>query len=238
MTNQTLLYQGKAKSAYLTADDRYLVLEFRDDTSAFNGERIEQLAGKGKANNLFNAFIMQKLEEAGIATHFEKTLSDTQSLVKRLDMIPVECVIRNRAAGGLARRLGLEEGRVLTPPVYEIFYKDDALGDPMLSPETVVSLGYATESELVQMKTLTYRTNEILNDLFAQGNMILVDFKLEFGRFEGQIVLGDEFSPDGCRLWDKDTLQKLDKDRFRQGLGSVVESYNEVAKRLGVFGEQ
>lgn len=229
-----LLYAGKAKSVYEDENPKYVVVEFRDDTSAFNGEVIEQLAGKGAMNNAFNAFIMQLLERHGIATHFVEQLSDTTSRVKRLAMIPVECVVRNKAAGGLAKRLGLEEGRVLNPPVFEFFYKDDKLGDPMLSASAVVSLGLASQDELNTMQALTLKINEILRQTFADANMDLVDFKLEFGRFDGQIVLGDEFSPDGCRVWDKDTGKKLDKDRFRQGLGEVVESYAIIANRLGV----
>ena len=182
----------------------------------------------------FNAFIMQKLADAGIPTHFEKLLTPDEVLVKRLNMIPVECVIRNYAAGSLCRRVGVEEGRPLTPPTFELFYKDDALGDPMVNESLAVTLGWATAEQLAEMKALTYRVNDVLNTLFDQGGMMLVDFKLEFGVFHGQIVLGDEFSPDGCRLWDKETKKKLDKDRFRQGLGDVIEAYEEVSQRIGV----
>lgn len=234
MQKQNLLYKGKAKSVYESEDADRLILVFRDDTSAFDGKRVEQLARKGRVNNRFNAFIMQKLADAGVPTHFEQLLTPDEVLVKRLKMIPVECVIRNYAAGSLCRRLGLEEGRPLTPPTFELFYKDDALGDPIVNESVAVTLGWATEAQLATMKALTYRVNEVLTALFDQGNMMLVDFKLEFGVFHDQIVLGDEFSPDGCRLWDKDTKKKLDKDRFRQGLGDVVESYEEVAHRIGV----
>lgn len=231
---QQLLYQGKAKSVYETDHADFLILHFRDDTSAFNGERIEQLARKGEVNNRFNAFIMQKLAEAGIETHFEQQLSPDEVLVKRLQMIPVECVVRNHAAGSLVRRLGLEEGQALIPPTYELFFKDDALGDPMVNESLSISLGWATEQQLDQMKQLTYQVNAVLQQLFDQGGLILVDFKLEFGIFHDRIVLGDEFSPDGCRIWDKQTKKKLDKDRFRQSLGDVIEAYEEVAQRLGV----
>ena len=209
-------------------------MHFRDDTSALNGERIEQLARKGVVNNRFNAFIMQKLSAAGIETHFKKQLSDDEVLVKRLEMIPVECVVRNFAAGSLVRRLGLEEGRALNPPTYELFYKDDALGDPLINESLTLSLGWATEAQLAKMKELTYQVNEVLTELFAAGDLMLIDFKLEFGVFHDRIVLGDEFSPDGCRIWDKTTKKKLDKDRFRQSLGDVIEGYEEVAKRIGV----
>ncbi|MFA9486413.1 MULTISPECIES: phosphoribosylaminoimidazolesuccinocarboxamide synthase [unclassified Moraxella] len=234
MKKQALLYTGKAKSVYETEHEDYLILHFRNDASAFNGEKIAQLDRKGRVNNRFNAFIMQKLSEAGIETHFERQLSDDEVLVKRLKMIPVECVVRNYAAGGLMKRLGLEEGLPLLPPTYELFYKDDALGDPMLSESTAIALGYATADELEQMKTLTHKVNEVLSKIFDDAGLLLVDFKLEFGLFHGRIVLGDEFSPDGCRLWDKETKKKLDKDRFRQGLGDVVEGYEEVALRIGV----
>ena len=234
MQKQALLYTGKAKSVYETDDPDYLIMHFRNDASAFNGEKIAQLDRKGKVNNRFNSFIMTKLSEAGIETHFERQLSEDEVLVKRLKMIPVECVVRNYAAGGLVKRLGLEEGLLLLPPTYELFYKDDSLGDPMLSESTAVALGYATADELAEMKKLTYQVNEVLSKLFDEAGLMLVDFKLEFGLFHGRVVLGDEFSPDGCRLWDKQTKKKLDKDRFRQGLGDVVEGYEEVALRIGV----
>lgn len=233
-TKQELIYTGKAKSVYATDNPDYLILHFRNDASAFNGEKIAQLDRKGKVNNRFNTFIMQKLSEAGIETHFEQQLSEDETLVKRLTMIPVECVVRNYAAGGLMKRLGLEEGLALVPPTFELFYKDDKLGDPMLSESTAVALGYATQAQLDEMKALTYKVNEVLSELFDKGGLMLVDFKLEFGVFKDKIVLGDEFSPDGCRLWDKETKKKLDKDRFRQGLGDVVEGYEEVARRIGV----
>ncbi|SUD89819.1 phosphoribosylaminoimidazolesuccinocarboxamide synthase [Psychrobacter phenylpyruvicus] len=234
LQKKDLLYKGKAKSVYETDNPDYLILHFRDDTSAFNGERIEQLGRKGQVNNRFNAFIMQKLDEAGIETHFEKQLSDDEVLVKRLEMIPVECVVRNFAAGSLVRRLGLQEGQPLNPPTYELFYKDDALGDPMVNESLSVALGWATPEQLAKMKELTFKVNDVLKQLFDEGGLMLVDFKLEFGVFQDRIVLGDEFSPDGCRIWDKETKKKLDKDRFRQSLGDVIESYEEVAQRIGV----
>jgi phosphoribosylaminoimidazole-succinocarboxamide synthase len=234
MEKQGLLYTGKAKSVYATDNPDQLVILFRNDTSALDGERIEQLDRKGMVNNKFNAFIMEKLAAAGIPTHFEQRLSDTESLVKRLTMIPVECVVRNIAAGSLVRRLGVEEGRLLNPPTFELFLKNDALHDPMVNEYHVRSFGWATDEQLVRMKELSFKVNEVLQGLFLAGNLLLVDFKLEFGLFHGEIVLGDEFSPDGCRLWDKDSRKKLDKDRFRQGLGGVVEAYEEVGQRLGI----
>ncbi len=234
MQKGQLLYKGKAKSVYETDNSDYLILHFRDDTSAFNGERVEQLARKGQVNNKFNAYIMQKLSEAGVETHFEKQLSNNEVLVKRLEMIPVECVVRNYAAGSLVRRLGLEEGKKLTPPIYELFYKDDALGDPMVNESQSVTFGWATKKQLDEMYQLTIKVNDVLSEMFAKAGMILVDFKLEFGVFKDRIILGDEFSPDGCRIWDKETKKKLDKDRFRQSLGDVIEAYEEVANRLGI----
>lgn len=230
----TELYRGKAKTVYNTTDDNLLVLHFRNDTSAFDGERIEQLDRKGMINNKFNYFIMQKLQAAGIPTQVEQLLSDDEVLVKKLNMIPVECVVRNYAAGSLVRRLGVTEGTALTPPTFELFLKNDALHDPMVNESLAVAFNWATEAQLAKMKQLTFKANDVLAALFDAAGMMLVDFKLEFGVFNGEIVLGDEFSPDGCRLWDKATRKKLDKDRFRQGLGGVVEAYEEVANRLGV----
>lgn len=234
MEKVDLLYKGKAKSVYTTTDPDKLVLVFRDDTSAFNGERVEQLSRKGFVNNRFNAFIMEKLAEAGIPTHFDALISDNEVLVKHMTMLPVECVVRNHAAGSLCRRLGIEEGAQLTPPTFELFYKDDALGDPMVNESLAITLGWATQEQLNTMKALTYQVNDVLSKLFDAGDLMLVDFKLEFGLHKGEVMLGDEFSPDGCRLWDKETKKKLDKDRFRQGLGNVIEGYEEVAHRIGV----
>lgn len=234
MQKGELLYTGKAKSVYATDSADYVIIAYRNDTSAFDGKKVEQLDRKGMVNNKFNAFIMDKLAAAGIPTHHERLLSDTDSLVKHLQMIPLECVVRNFAAGSLVRRLSVEEGMTLTPPTFELFLKNDALGDPMVNESHAVSFGWATTEQIAQMRELTFRVNEVLSALFLAGDMLLVDFKLEFGVFKGQIVLGDEFSPDGCRLWDRETRRKLDKDRFRQGLGGVVEAYEEVAQRLGV----
>lgn len=234
MKKITELYRGKAKTVFSTENPDYLILEFRNDTSAFDGQRIEQLDRKGKINNKFNYFIMNKLAQAGIPTQIEALLSDNEVLVKKLKMIPVECVIRNRAAGSLVKRLGVEEGQVLNPPTFELFLKNDALHDPMVNKYHCQSFGWATEQQLNRMKVLSFEINKILTELFAKAGLILVDFKLEFGLFNGDIILGDEFSPDGCRLWEQDSLKKMDKDRFRQGLGGVIEAYEEVAQRIGV----
>jgi len=228
------LYAGKAKTVYHTTDPKKLIILFRNDTSAFDGEKVEQLDRKGMINNHFNAFIMQKLEAAGVPTHFDELISDTESVVKNLDMLPIECVVRNISAGSLVRRLGVEEGIELSPPTFEFFLKDDSLHDPMINASHIITFGWATAAEIDSMKQLTLKVNEVLKQLFLDAGMLLVDYKLEFGRFANALVLGDEFSPDGCRLWDVETRKKLDKDRFRQGLGGVIEAYEEVATRLGM----
>ncbi len=234
MQKKQELYAGKAKSVYTTDDPDRLVLLFRNDTSAFDGEKKAQLDRKGAVNNRFNAFIMQRLAASGIETHFEKLLANDESLVKKLKMFPVECVVRNIAAGSICRRLGVQEGVDLNPPTFEFFLKNDALHDPMINEYHIRSFGWARDHEVAQMKELTFKVNDVLKRLFADAGMLLVDYKLEFGDFHGRVVLGDEFTPDGCRLWDVATRKKLDKDRFRQGLGGVVEAYEEVAHRLGV----
>lgn len=234
MEKKAELYSGKAKSVYTTDDPDRMILHFRNDTSAFDGEKTEQLERKGEVNNRFNAFIMQKLEEAGVETHFEQLLSAEESVVKKLDMLPIECVIRNIATGSLVRRLGVEDGIDLDPPVFEFFLKDDERHDPMINEHHIRTFGWATDEEIETMKSLSFRVNEVLKQLFLDAGLLLVDYKLEFGRFQGRLILGDEFTPDGCRLWDAETRDKLDKDRFRQGLGGVVEAYEEVARRLGV----
>ena len=228
------LYSGKAKSVYVSDDPRKLVLLFRDDTSAFDGEKVARLARKGMVNNRFNAFIMQTLEAAGIPTHFEALLSDNESLVKRLEMFPVECVVRNITAGSICRRLGVAEGLDLDAPTFEFFLKNDELHDPMINEYHIRAFGWAADQDMDRMKELTFAVNGVLKKLFADVGLLLVDYKLEFGRYDDQLLLGDEFTPDGCRLWDAETRKKLDKDRFRQGLGDVVEAYEEVAARLGI----
>jgi phosphoribosylaminoimidazole-succinocarboxamide synthase len=233
MEKKAELYRGKAKTVYTTDDPKRLIIHFRNDTSAFDGLKIEQLEDKGKVNNKFNYFIMQKLEAAGIPTQMEELLNDNEVLVKKLDMVPVECVVRNVSAGSICKRLGVEEGRDLNPPTFEFFLKNDALHDPMVNDSHIASFGWATEDQVKTMKEYSMKINEVLKKLFGDAGMILVDYKLEFGLYEGKIVLGDEFSPDGCRLWDKETRKKLDKDRFRQDLGGVIEAYKEVASRIG-----
>ena len=226
--------KGKAKSLFTTSNDMHLIMHFSDDTSAFDGKKKEALLGKGSVNNQFNAFIMDHLQNNGIDTHHIEVLNNNDSLVHKLTMFPIECVIRNRASGSICRRLGTEDGLVLESPLFEFFLKDDDLGDPLINDEHILSFGWATREQIVEMKTLTYKVNTVLSELFIKSGLILVDFKVEFGLSDKKILLADEFTPDGCRLWDSETLKKMDKDRFRQGLGDVVESYHQVADRLGM----
>jgi phosphoribosylaminoimidazole-succinocarboxamide synthase len=234
MKRSEQLYSGKAKSVFLTDTPGLLILHFRNDTSAFDGEKVAQLDRKGTVNNKFNAFVMQELEKNGVATHFERLLSDDESVVKHLDMIPVECVIRNIATGSICKRLGVEDGIDLDPPTFEFFLKNDALHDPMINEYHIRSFKWATQDEIDTMVERTFKVNDVLKSLFLNSDMLLVDFKLEFGRCGGELLLGDEFTPDGCRIWDVNTREKLDKDRFRRNLGGVVEAYEQVAHRLGV----
>lgn len=228
------LYSGKAKTIYTTDSEDFLIMHYRDDTSAFDGVKKAQLRNKGKVNNYFNAYIMQTLQKGGIPTHFVEIISENESIVKRLDMIKVECVVRNITAGSLCRRLGIKEGLDLDPPLFEFFLKNDELHDPMINDYHIRCFGWATEREIARMKELTFAVNAILKPLFLQAGMLLVDYKLEFGRFHDEIILGDEFTPDGCRLWDVKTRESLDKDRFRKDLGNVVENYELAAQRLGI----
>jgi len=234
MEKRNELYAGKAKSVYYTDDADKLILHYRNDTSAFDGEKMDQLDRKGMVNNRFNAFIMETLESQGVPTHHIEILSDEESLVKHLKMFPIECVVRNIATGSLCKRLGVEDGLDLNPPTFEFFLKNDELHDPMINEYHIRAFKWANDSDIEAMKTLTFKVNDILTKLFKDAGLLLVDYKLEFGLFDGSVVLGDEFTPDGCRLWDIETRKKMDKDRFRQGLGGVVEAYEEVAHRLGV----
>jgi phosphoribosylaminoimidazole-succinocarboxamide synthase len=239
MEKREELYAGKAKTVYATNDPDRLVLQFRDDASAFDGTKREALARKGEVNNHFNAHLMRHLAAAGVPNHFEGLNGADESVVKRLEMLPVECVVRNRAAGSLCRRLGIAPGRELEPPIFEFFLKDDEMGDPMINESHIVTFGWARADEIEPMKAISRQVNDVLTKLFADAGITLVDYKLEFGRFHGELLLGDEFSPDGCRLWDAKSGESLDKDRFRQDLGGVIEAYEEVARRLAIpMGEE
>jgi len=234
MQKKELLYSGKAKSVYKTDDPQLLVIDFRDDASAFNGVKLAKLAGKGQVNNRINAFLMDYLSNEGINTHHVKCLNKTEELARHLDMIPVECVVRNVIAGSLAKRFGLAEGAQLPEPVFEFYLKDDNLGDPLINESHIHVFGWANEEEVAIMKQLSLQINKLLLPLFTAADLLLVDYKLEFGRYKGELYLGDELTPDGCRIWDVVSNEKMDKDRFRRDLGEVVKHYRMVAKRLGV----
>jgi len=237
MEKRQELYRGKAKTVYATDDPQRLVMYYRDDVSAFDGAKLAKLERKGETNNRINAFVMGKLAAAGIRTHFVSLLNERESLVKAMKMIPVECVVRNICAGSMAKRYGIEEGTQLSEPIFEFFLKSDALHDPLVNDDHIRVLGWATAGEVAQMKALTHRVNDVLKPLFANASIDLVDYKLEFGHPlddpDGPLVLGDEFTPDGCRLWDARTGEKLDKDRFRRDLGDVIAHYREVGRRIG-----
>jgi phosphoribosylaminoimidazole-succinocarboxamide synthase len=237
MEKRQELYRGKAKTVYATDDPNLLVMHYRDDVSAFDGAKLAQLDRKGETNNRFNAYIMEKLASAGVPTHFVRLLNERESLVRAMKMIPVECVVRNICAGSMAKRYGIEEGTRLPEPIFEFFLKSDALHDPLVNDDHIRVLGWATSGEIAEMKALTHQVNAVLKPLFADGGLDLVDYKLEFGHpndtVGGPLVLGDEFTPDGCRLWDRATREKMDKDRFRRDLGNVIEKYREVAQRIG-----
>ena len=229
-----LISEGKAKSLYETSEASELLMVYRDDTSAFDGKKKEALKGKGEINNKFNAFIMEHLSNNGVETDFLKLVEKNESLVKRLDMLPVECVVRNIATGSLCRRLGVEEGIKFEDPLFEFFLKDDDLGDPLINDNHITAFGWGTEEEIATMKEITFRINHLLCKLFKEVGLILVDYKVEYGRSNGSLILGDEFTPDGCRIWDAETGESLDKDRFRKDLGDGVESYQIVAHKLGI----
>ncbi|RXJ71449.1 phosphoribosylaminoimidazolesuccinocarboxamide synthase [Veronia nyctiphanis] len=235
MTKRVELYRDQSKSVYTSGNEQRLIFHFRNDAFAFDEPGSEQLDRLGEVNNKFNYFIMCKLESAGIATQIDRLLSDRETLVRRLDMIPLECVVRNVAAGSLCRRLGVKEGTDLSPPTFELFLKNDVLHDPMVNESLCESLGFATPAQLSEIKAQTYKVNTVLSQLFDDAGMLLVDYKLEFGiDSEGKLFLGDEFTPESCRLWDKETRVKLDKDRFRLGADGIITSYIEVARRIGL----
>lgn len=232
MEKRELLYEGKAKRVYRTDDEDLVVVEFKDDATAFDGQKRGTITGKGMLNNKISSYFFKLLAQKGVESHYVRQLSDTEMLVKKLEIIKVEVVARNIAAGSLAKRLGLAEGTELARPVVEFYYKDDALGDPMINEYHVYALDLATAEELGKMAETALLVNEILRADLKEKDIILVDFKLEFGRHKGRVLLGDEISPDTCRFWDAHTREKLDKDRFRRDLGNVSEAYAEVLRRL------
>ena len=228
-----LLYEGKAKKVYATEDPALLIVAYKDDATAFNGKKKGTIAGKGVVNNRMSNFLMERLEEAGVPTHLVRELSERETLVKKVDIIPLEVVVRNVSAGSFSRRYGVEEGLVFAAPTVEFSYKNDALDDPLIPECHILALALALEDELEVIRGLALRVNAFLRAFWAERGVTLVDFKLEFGRLpDGRIVLADEISPDTCRLWDSSTGEKLDKDRFRRDLGGVEEAYAEIARRM------
>ena len=232
-TNKDFIYEGKAKQVYSTEDPDLVIVYYKDDATAFNAQKRGTVADKGEMNNKISTLIFEYLIQKGIPTHYVETLNEREQLVKKVDIIPLEMVVRNYVAGSMAQRLGLEEGAKSPVTIFDICYKKDELGDPLINDHHAVLLGAATYEELKLMYEMTDKINEALKELFMKANLILVDFKIEFGKdSKGNIILADEISPDTCRLWDKDTLKKLDKDRFRRDLGEVSEAYHEVYNRL------
>ena len=234
MQKLEMLYEGKAKRVYLTDNEDVLIVDYKDDATAFNGLKKGTIYGKGVINNKMSNFMCKMIEEHGITTHLVEELSDRETAVKKVDIVPLEVIVRNKAAGSMAKRLGLEEGMKLLCPVVEFSYKDDSLGDPMINDSHALACGFATQDEIDKIKSMAIKINDILKAYLETKNVELIDFKLEFGRFKGEIILADEISPDTCRFWDMDTHEKLDKDRFRRDMGSVEEAYEEMAKRLGL----
>ena len=229
------LYEGKAKKVYLTDDPDRLIVDYKDDATAFNGEKKGTIAGKGAINNRMTNYLFQQLEKEGIPTHFIEEISDRETLVKKVSIVPLEVIVRNVAAGSFSSRLGISEGTELTEPTIEFSYKNDELGDPLINDYFARALDLATWEEIETIKGYAFKVNEVLKEYFLRANLRLIDFKIEFGRYHDTIILADEISPDTCRLWDVDTNEKLDKDRFRRNLGNVEEAYQEVMKRLGLL---
>lgn len=229
-----LLYEGKAKKVYLTDDENKVIVEYKDDATAFNGQKKGTIDRKGAMNNRIASLFFQMLESKGIPTHYVDTLSEREMLVKKVRILPLEVVVRNIAAGSLAQRIGWEEGTILPKTVIEFYYKNDALGDPLINHSHIDVLELATSEQVAELENLARQINVYLKGYLADKNLLLVDFKLEFGiDAEGNLLLADEISPDTCRFWDADTKEKLDKDRFRRDLGSVEEAYEEILRRLG-----
>lgn len=233
MEKLEMVYEGKAKKVYTTDDADKIVIYYKDDATAFNGLKKGQIADKGVMNNTITSFLFELLEKNGIKTHFEKKLSDREQLCKKVTIVPLEVITRNVAAGSMAKRLGLEEGMELKAPVFEISYKNDELGDPLINDYHAIAIGLATPEELKTIYDMTAKINEILKAFFLEKGVKLIDFKLEFGKFHDEIILADEISPDTCRFWDAKTNEKLDKDRFRRDLGNVEQAYIEIINRIG-----
>ena len=234
MEKKELLYEGKAKKVYTTENPDVLIVDYKDDATAFNGVKKGTIVGKGVVNNRMTNHIFKMLEEKGIPTHFIEELSDRETAVKKVEIVPLEVIVRNVAAGSFSKKLGIEEGFRLLSPTLEFSYKNDELGEPMINDYYAVAIGAATREEIDKITELVFKINEILVDYFKSIKVDLIDFKVEFGRYKGQIILADEISPDTCRFWDSETHEKLDKDRFRRDLGHVEEAYEEIYRRIGL----
>ena len=233
MEKKEQLYEGKAKKVFATDDPNLVIVDYKDDATAFNGLKKGSIAGKGVINNVMSNHMFQLLEKQGVPTHFVEQLSERETLVKKVSIVPLEVIIRNISAGSFAKRFGVEEGIVFDEPTIEFSYKNDDLGDPLMNAYHAVALKAATREEIETIKSMAFKVNEVMKQYFDSLNVILVDCKLEFGKTaDGKIVLADEISPDTCRLWDKTTKEKLDKDRFRRDLGGVEEAYQEIMKRV------
>lgn len=232
MEKLEMMYEGKAKKIYRTAKEDEVIVFYKDDATAFNGEKKGQIEDKGILNNAITSALFNVLNEKGVPTHFIEKISDREQVCKKVEIVPLEVIVRNVAAGSMAKRLGVEEGLELKTTVFELSYKDDSLGDPLINDYHAVAIGATTFEELEKIYSLTGKINEILKDLFLKSNIRLIDFKLEFGRYNGEIVLADEISPDTCRFWDATTGEKLDKDRFRRDLGNVKDAYVEILNRI------
>lgn len=233
MEKKEQLYEGKAKKVFATDDANLVIVDYKDDASAFNGEKKGTITGKGVINNVMSNHMFQLLEQQGVPTHFVEQLSERETLVKKVSIVPLEVIIRNISAGSFAKRFGVEEGIVFDEPTIEFSYKNDELGDPLMNAYHAIALKAATREEIETIKAMAFKVNEVMKQYFDTLNVILVDFKLEFGKTaDGKIVLADEISPDTCRLWDKTTKEKLDKDRFRRDMGGVEEAYQEIMKRV------
>ncbi|HIW20511.1 MAG TPA: phosphoribosylaminoimidazolesuccinocarboxamide synthase [Candidatus Dorea intestinavium] len=229
------LYEGKAKKVFKTEDPDVVIVDYKDDATAFNGEKKGTIVGKGVINNRMTNYIFKIIEEKeGIPTHFIEELSDRETAVKKVDIVPLEVIVRNVAAGSFSKKLGIEEGTKLLAPTLEFSYKNDDLGDPMINDYYAIAMGLATREEIDKISDYTFRINRVLQEFFKEAGIELIDFKIEFGRFHGEILLADEVSPDTCRLWDIKTREKLDKDRFRRDMGNVEDAYQEVFKRIGI----
>lgn len=233
MEKKEQLYEGKAKKVFATDDANLVIVDYKDDATAFNGEKKGTITGKGVINNVMSNHMFQLLEQQGVPTHFVEQLSERETLVKKVSIVPLEVIIRNISTGSFAKRFGVEEGIVFDEPTIEFSYKNDELGDPLMNAYHAIALKAATREEIETIKAMAFKVNEVMKQYFDTLNVILVDFKLEFGKTaDGKIVLADEISPDTCRLWDKTTKEKLDKDRFRRDMGGVEEAYQEIMKRV------